>query len=157
MRARRVRPLRRRISDADLELIMEEAAPWEGDRGGLRRHMEEDEAFRGALLGHERVFDRLMNDRDLMVRVSPPVYFEVLLRRAHQELQGATHTMEHTGSQRIPVFDAHSVVDLLSKQDVLAYLADMLASFTRVESYVRAVRGEAGSVAQGAVQRHGHR
>ena len=39
------------------------------------------------------------------MKVSPALYFEVLLRRALSELEGAGHTLERTGRQSIPMFD----------------------------------------------------
>jgi hypothetical protein len=45
---------------------------------------------------------------------------------------------------RIPVFDAKDVADLLSHTPLLRYLADMLSSFTRVESYAISFRAKKG-------------
>jgi hypothetical protein len=50
-------------------------------------------------------------------------------------LKGADYTIERSGSHAIAVFDTREVRDLMSQQIVLLYLADMLASFTKVESY----------------------
>jgi hypothetical protein len=45
---------------------------------------------------------------------------------------------------RIPVFDTKDVVHLLNERSLLAYLADMLSSFTRVESYAVSFRAKKG-------------
>jgi hypothetical protein len=45
---------------------------------------------------------------------------------------------------RIPVFDAKEVADLLNHAPLLLYLADMLSSFTRVESYAISFREKKG-------------
>jgi hypothetical protein len=43
--------------------------------------------------------------------------------------------MEKAGGVSVPVFDADKVAELLQQQDLLLYVADMLSSFTRVNSY----------------------
>ena len=85
-----------------------------------------------------------MNDEEVFLKISPSLYFEVLLRRALKELETATHTVERSGSQSIPVFDVGEVVDLLAGPKLLEYLAQMLVSFTKVHSYVASVRVRRG-------------
>lgn len=55
-------------------------------------------------------------------------------------MEATTHTLKRAGKQSIPVFDTPAVVRLLARAGVVEYLADMLASFTRVQSYVVPVR-----------------
>ncbi|PZC46432.1 MAG: hypothetical protein C1O27_002009 [Chloroflexi bacterium] len=133
-----------RLSDRDLDFVVEQVAVDVEDRAGLRRLIQEDEEFRKGFVGDPRVFDRLMSDDEAFISVSPALYFEVLLRRALTELGGTTHTVERMGSQSVPVFDAASVVDLLAQPGVLYYLADMLGSFTRVRTSVTRVRVRRG-------------
>lgn len=45
---------------------------------------------------------------------------------------------------RIPVFDTKDVVELLTKESLLIYLADMLSSFTKIESYTISFRVRKG-------------
>ena len=71
--------------------------------------------------------------------VTPRLFFEVLLRRAAQDLANVAHTMDTSGRSRVPVFDAADVVELLAAPGVVDYLATMLSSFTRVESYTQRV------------------
>jgi hypothetical protein len=133
-----------RLSDRDLDFVVDQVAANAEDRAGLSRLVQEDEEFRKGFVGDPRVFDRLMSDDEAFVSVSPALYFEVLLRRALTELGGTTHTVERTGDQRVPVFDVHSVVDLLGQPGVLYYLANMLGSFTRVRTSVTRVRVRRG-------------
>src|SRR3990172_907687 len=125
------KPRRLGLSEGDLDFIVEEAAPEFKDKEKLKQLIREDEDFRKGLVGAEKVFQKVTTDEEGMVKVSPSLYFEILLRRSFKELQTATHTMERAGTLAIPVFDAKDVVDLLAKQPVLYYLADMLSSFTR--------------------------
>jgi len=93
-----------------------------------------------------KLFERIMvmGEEGIMTRITPRFLFEVLLRRALRELQSQSYTVERTARQRIPVFDTEEVVHFLANKTVLKYLADMLASFTRVESYSVPVRVRRG-------------
>ena len=130
-----------RLTDADLDFIVEEAASEFQDKAHLKRLIVEDESFRKALVGDERVMKGVTAaGAEVFLRISPALYFEVLFRNALRELEKASHTVERAGKQKIPVFDTEAVVDLLAQQPVLYYLADMLSSFTRIESRVIRVR-----------------
>ena len=138
------RPEPLNLTEADLDFVVGEAAPDARDRDHLRHLVREDDHFRKALVGDEKVFQRVMSDEEIFLKISPALYFEVLLRRAFQELEVATHTVEQSGRQRIPIFDTPEVVELLNRPGVLGYLAQMLASFTRIRSFVMPVRVRRG-------------
>ncbi|MCX8126935.1 MAG: hypothetical protein N3E40_07375, partial [Dehalococcoidia bacterium] len=133
MSAPRLKSLR--LSDSDLDFVIRVAAPDFSDKEKLKRLIREDEAFRKGLVGDDRVFRRLMADEDVFMKISPALYFEVLLRQALKELRNANYTIERVGNEQVPVFDVGSVVSLLANETVLEYLGDMLCSFTRIESY----------------------
>ena len=128
------------LNDADLDFLVSNAAPDAVDKERLKQLIREDPDFREAFVADDRVFERLSADDEIFLKISPALYFEVLLRRALRELRAATHTIEQSGKQRIPVFDAGEVSKFVSRPDVLEYLAGMLASFTRIRSYVTHVR-----------------
>ena len=132
------------LTDRDLDFIVDHAAPGSGSRDGLKRLIVEDDDFRKAMVGDDRVFLAVTSDDEILLKLSPHLYFEVLLRRAHSDIDSATHTLERTGRERVPVFDAREVSTLLSRDTVLVYLADMLASCTRVHSYVVPIRRRRG-------------
>jgi hypothetical protein len=133
-----------KLSDADLDFIVEQVAPEFKDKAKLKQLIREDEHFRKAIIGDEKVFRRVMADEEIILRISPPLYFEILLRRVLRELKKASYTVERAGTQAIAVFDTKEVADLLSKQVVLGYLADMLSSFTKTESYTISLRVRRG-------------
>ena len=137
-----------RLNDTDLEFVVAEAsgAASAGPSGmeRLKQLVLEDQDFRKAMIGDEKVFQKVIGDQEVFLKISPALYFEVLLRRAHSELQAASYTLERSGKQNIPVFDTRDVVELLAHSEVLEYLAQMLGSFTRVNSYVRPVRVRRG-------------
>jgi hypothetical protein len=131
---------RPRFTEIDLDFIVATAAPEAGDADRLKRLVVEDADFRSGLVSDERVFERVMADDEMFVRISPHLYFEVLLRKAQTELDVSSHTFERAGSQRVAVFDAREASELLARPGIVEYLADMLSSFTRVRSYTTRVR-----------------
>ena len=133
------------LSGADLDFLVSAAAPGTRDTARLKRVLSEDEDFRNAFIEDDRTVRAAVSDREVFVRISPALYFEILLRSLRRELSGATHTLEGGGLHKVAVFDARQVVDLLSRPEVLLYLAEMLASFTWVESgsFSWRVRGRA--------------
>jgi len=133
-----------KISDSDLEFVIRESAPEFSDKEKLKQIIREDAAFRKALIGDERVFRRVMEDEEIFLKISPVLYFEILLRKTLKELQKTNHTIEKVGGEQIPVFDTQAVVDFLGREKVLEYLAEMLASFTKTESYTIPVRVRKG-------------
>ncbi|UCG11470.1 MAG: hypothetical protein JSU72_13095 [Deltaproteobacteria bacterium] len=134
-----------KLTSTELDFLIKTAAPEVEDRSGLRQLLESDKDFRNAFIGDEKTFQRVADDREVFLKISPRLYFEILLRKAGKELESASHTLERVGTQRIAVFDTREVVDLLSKHVVMVYLADMLASFTKVESYTISYRVKEGN------------
>ena len=128
------------LTESDLDFVVSEAAQGPTDTDRLKLLIEEDEQFRAAILGDENVFQRLMADEETFLKVSPALYFEVLLRQALRDLETAGYTVERDGRADLPVFDTPEVVRFLSIQGVLDYLAHMLASFNRINSYAVPVR-----------------
>jgi hypothetical protein len=135
---------RLRLSERDLHFLVETVCPEVTDKPRLRQIIKEDEDFRNTFIGDERVFRRLMDDDEVFVRISPALFFEILLRRAARDLGKASYTVEKTSTMRIPVFDTQEVVTLLCKESILIYLADMLSSFTKVQNYTISFRVSKG-------------
>ncbi len=136
--------LRNQLTEADLDFIVDEAAPGAKDRGKIKRFINEDDAFRKGLVGDEKVFRRVTADENIMMKISPALFFEVLLRKTFREMASSTHTIEQAGSQTIAVFDSNEIAGLLTREPVLSYLAVMLSSFTRIESYAVPIRLQKG-------------
>ena len=128
------------LSDRDLDFLVETAAPGLGDKSNLKRIIREDEDFRNSFVSDEKVFNKLMADDEIFLKISPSLFFEILLRKAAGDLSRAGYTLERTQRMRIPVFDTNDLVELLSDNSIVAYLADMLSTFTRIESYAVSFR-----------------
>lgn len=134
------------FSDSDLDFIVREAEPGasEQTREELKRLVCEDEAFREGMVGCDRVFRKVMGDAEVFLKISARLFFEILIRRAAGELASAGHTVEREGRHRIFVLDSDDVIELLNQYPVVYYLADVLASFSRTESYVVRMRTRRG-------------
>jgi hypothetical protein len=124
-----------RLSDRDLDFLVETAHPEAVDKGRLKKIIREDEDFRISFISDEKIFRRLIDDEEIFLKISPVLFFEILLRRVANDLKEISFTIEKTGTMKIPIFDTKEVADFLTRENLLDYLADMLSSFTRVESY----------------------
>jgi hypothetical protein len=129
-----------RLCDADLDFLVETVSPELTDKSRLKQIIGEDEDFRNTFVGAEKVFTRVMDDDKAFLKISPSLFFEILLRKAANDLGEVSYTVEKTNTMTIPVFDSKDVVKLLTKESLLGYLADMLSSFTKIESYAISFR-----------------
>lgn len=134
-----------RFSDSDIRFLVETVAP---QLLGRLDVIKNDAQFIEGMLDQEveKVFQRvvLAGEERVMTSISPAFLFEVLLRKAARDLRTQSYTIEKTGFQNVPVFDAREVVDFLSEEGSVEYLADMLASFTKIRSFAVAVRVRRG-------------
>jgi hypothetical protein len=128
------------LSERDLDFLIETVSPETRDKSRLKQIIREDRDIRNSYVGDEKVFQRLLNEEETFLKISPILFFEILLRKAAQDLERAKYTVEKSKTMKIPIFDTQEVVELLNREDLLFYLADMLSSFTRVESYVIPVK-----------------
>ena len=132
------------LSDADLALLASvcgpaargcrpdsaaaQASSLRADPAALLRMLEHPGLFR-AVLGPDQA------DRGWAVPASPFLVFAVLVQRAAAELGSMDHVPERTGlRQRVPLFDAPALRDFLGEPARRLFLAELLASFTRVAS-----------------------
>ena len=132
------------ISEADLDFVVSNLAPNAADPEALKRLITKDAQFRDAMLGDEALLERVLNDEEIFIRISPPLYFEILMRRSFRDLRTAAYTEEREGRASIPVFDTPRVLEFMERPGVIEYLASMMASFTRIQSYVVPVRVRRG-------------
>ncbi len=129
-----------RLSDRDLDFLIEAVSPEVRDKSGLKEIIREDEDFRNSYVGDENIFRKLMDDQEIFLKISPALFFEVLLRKAANDLEETGYTLEKNSRMKIPVFDTKEVSELLTREPLLLYLADMLASFTKIQSYTLSFR-----------------
>jgi hypothetical protein len=117
------------LADADLRLLapdMDDPERLRADPDELLRRLEQPGLDR-RVLGS--------GDGGWAVPASPFLVFAVLVQRACAELARMDHVPERTGlRQRVPLFDAPALRDFLSDPARRLFLAELLASFTRVAS-----------------------
>ena len=129
-----------RFTDRDLNFLIAAGSPGVTDRLRLKYILREDEDFRNAFIGNENVFRKLMDDDEILLKISPRLFFEILLRKTARDLSRVSYTLEKTLTMSIPVFDTRDLVEFLAEEPLLIYLADMLSSFTKIESYTFSIR-----------------
>ncbi len=134
----------RLFTDADILFLLHTVLPERQDHQSVVPLVRDDPDFVEALTGDERVFQRLIGDEEMVLRVSPQLFFAVLLSRARKDLEAASYTFERHQHQRVAIFDARQAAGLLADSPVRHYLAEMLASFTRVHGFTRRVRVRRG-------------
>lgn len=133
-----------RLSQQDLDFLVETASPGVSDKASLKRIIKEDKDFRSKYVGDDNVFRTVINDDQALLKISPALYFEILLRKAARDLSATSYTLEKTLTMSIPVFDTGELVALLAEEPLLVYLAEMLSSFTKIESYAVSFRIKKG-------------
>jgi hypothetical protein len=133
-----------RLNRNDLLFLVETFMPESRDTERSSSAIQHDEGLIEAMLADERLFRRLMSDEETLVRVSPWLFFTVLLRQARRDLPGETFTTERRSQQRVVLFDVDQVARLLAQEPLLEYLAVLLASFTRIQSVTVPVRVRKG-------------
>jgi len=126
--------MNRRLAHRDLLFLIDTLMPNHADPESAARLIQSDYDRIEQMLDDERLFRRLTADQEILVKVSPWLFFTVLLRRAHRDLRRERFTVERRHRQWVLLFDTEQVAELLSDENVLDYLASMLASFARIES-----------------------
>jgi hypothetical protein len=119
------------LTEADLRLLARTARLSDGAMAELA----DDPGFIEGLLADARVFDAVFGASDEVVFVSPFLAFCVAVHRAVADLAAMDYLPERSGlRQRIPVFDTPELRDFLGSAQRRLFLAELLASFTRVTS-----------------------
>ncbi len=126
--------MRWRLVRRDLRFLVETLMPGYRDPEEAVSLLATDDAMIGRMLDEDRLFERVTGEDEILVRISPWLFFTILLRRARGDLEQEAFTVEERARQKVVLFDTDRVTDLLAEEALLDYLASMLASFTRVHS-----------------------
>lgn len=147
--AARARGYLEHLSPADVDWLAAQARrPGEAHADAARR-LREDVGVLEATLADPATEQELLpadpTDAEPLLRASPFVLFAVLVHRVHARLAQAHHLEEWVGPrQRVPVFAAGHVAELLDDGWHRLFLAELLASYTHVASGAMWVRGRGG-------------
>ena len=128
---------RSHLSQSDLRFLVETVVTTRHDHDRVIELISDKPDILDEMLDDPKLADRLLNNDEAFARVSPWMFFTVLLRRVATDLEQKSFVYEiAAGGQRIPIFEAEQVAELLSDATTRDYLADMLAAFTRTNSAV---------------------
>jgi len=140
-----VRRSRLVFSNDDLLFLLRTVMPEATDHQRMVRVLQEDDEILEGMLADERVLHRLLDDPSLpLLRVSPTLFFSALLARVKLDLERQPWTLEKTSRLSMILFDSPQVVELLQNKEVRDYLAALLVSFVRVNSFSTTVRVRSG-------------
>ncbi|MGH3320679.1 MAG: hypothetical protein ACRDN9_10935 [Streptosporangiaceae bacterium] len=126
------------LTDADLALLARAGRVAEAPEGLRRRPGRVP-----GLVARPEVFESLFGDRGSagfrgvseLVEVSPFLVFAVAVHRASTDLADVSYVPERAeGRAGVPVFDAHQLRTFLEGPGRRLFLAELLASFSRVAS-----------------------
>jgi hypothetical protein len=128
------------LTDTDLALLASVAAGLaDAGRAVDASSLRSEPAALLRLLEHPGVLRAVLGPNDTApgraASASPFLVFAVFVQRATAELASMDYVLERTGlRQRVPLFDAPALRDFLDEPARRLFLAELLASFTRVAS-----------------------
>jgi hypothetical protein len=134
------------LTDADLS-VLSAVADEAATGADLLTRLHSEPAYLETLLGRPTLFSLLFakGDGAVLLRASPFLVFAVLVRRVTQDLEHARFVNEWVGpGQRVPMFEVAGLQGFASDPQRRLFLAELLASYTRVASgsfWVQTSRG----------------
>ena len=130
------------LTRTDVDLLVRVAADAAGPgHEELRRRPERIETLLAEPAAYEAVFGSDAASDDALVGASPFLVFAVALERARVELVDLPYVQEWTGPrQRLPVFATEELRTFLDDPGHRLFLAELLASYTRVSGGTIALR-----------------
>ena len=130
--------------DADVAFVLQAVAPAHTARGRLGDAFREDREIREGMLVSDVLADAVMHTQEPVLRVSPLLYFSMLVARVRRDLTSQRFTVEESGRHAAVVFDAGAALRLLAKPHVFDYLVLLMVSFVRARSITVGVADERG-------------
>ena len=124
-----------RLTESDLRFVVETVATRRRDHDHIIELVREKEELLNVMLDDPKLAERLLNEEEVLVRVSPYLMFAVLLRRVRRDLEGRSFLFERDErGRRIPIFEAPQATQLLGDAGTREYLIEMLCSFVRTNT-----------------------
>jgi len=121
-------------SDSDLRFVIETVVTRRQDHDRLVELLRDKPDLVAPMLDDPRLVDRLLREKDVLVRISPRLLFTVLLRRLRHDLEAHGLVYERDAGHPIPVFAGSQARALLDQPGVFEYFVDLLCSFVRTHS-----------------------
>lgn len=124
--------LGRLYADADVAFVLHAVAPAGGARGRLGDAFRQDREIREGMLVSDRLAEAVLRADEPLLRVSPLLFFSMLVARVRRDLSARRFTVEGTGRHSAVVFDAGAALAFLTRPHVFDYLVLLLVSFVHV-------------------------
>jgi hypothetical protein len=137
------------LTDTDLELLasVTGGASGTGHARDAVARLRREPAVLLDLFDDPRVCEAVLGGGQAAAPVSPFCVFTVAVHRSAAELASLGYLPERTGTrQRVPLFDAPALRDFLADPGRRLFLAELLASFTKVTSGRYQVQAAGGRV-----------
>ncbi|UCB45853.1 MAG: hypothetical protein JSV25_00060 [Spirochaetota bacterium] len=122
------------LSETDLSFIVQVLMPGYREKARMMKTLAEDEEMLEGVLKDENLFKFLMENPDSIVKVSPQLFFTVVLLKVMNDLEGQSYTVEQEERIKVFIFDSNNVVKFLKEEKILFYLIDLLCSFVKINS-----------------------
>ena len=123
------------FSEQDLLFLIKTLIPECNDHTKMMRVLRDDKEILEGMLNDEKLSQLMVENPDSILRVSPHLFFTVLLNRVKKDLKSKSFTVEQEARTQMAVFDSGEVYDLVNETKMRNYLADMLASFAKINSF----------------------
>ncbi|HZT97008.1 MAG TPA: hypothetical protein VFB34_09240 [Chloroflexota bacterium] len=123
------------LTDPDIAFLVSVSRT--GTAAGLREFLEENTDSLQGLLASDPVYEALFGagHEEALLRASPFLVFAVLIVRAHAELRTTSFVQEWLGpARRVPLFEVATLRAFSADSAHQLFLAELLASYTRVVS-----------------------
>lgn len=124
------------LLERDFDFLVRTVADRRSDHERVKEIVRDKEDLIEIMLDDPRLVARIKERQEELLFISPYLLFSILLRHVRRRLRERSFTYETAGRERIAVFDTAALNELLAGPELLNYLAEMLASFTRVQSGV---------------------
>jgi hypothetical protein len=122
------------LSESDLRFLIETVATGRRDYDHIANLVRDKDDLLEPMLDDPKLIQRIRQDEETLVCISPHLLFSVLLRQVRKDLEKEAYILEADQGKRIPVFEAPSVAEILAHRPTRDYLAEMLSSFARTNS-----------------------
>jgi hypothetical protein len=120
------------LTEPDLKFVVETVATKRRDHDHIIDLVRDKDDLLEPMLEDPKLVERLINELEVLVRISPYLMFTVLLRRVRRDLESESFVLERDArGKRIPVFEAAQAGQLLGDPPLREYLTEMLCSFVR--------------------------
>ncbi len=132
------------LTDKDIDFITNIVATNASSKERVKRNLLENELFRNNVIASDKVFEKVVDNPEIISTISPKLLFEIFLRRTKKEFEKRIWTFERIGSQKVAVFDLSKAESFLRDASILEYLSNMLCSFTKIESFTIPIKVKKG-------------